>query len=253
VYGGTYEHGNREWALDDAWILDLRDRDKWHRIIEGTPHDFSKVHDSDSEDDDDDDKEEEEEEGEDDVETKKKKKKRDAAPRERDESSDESDSGGEEGAQVGAASAKKGKKLSVQEEMEQFRTSLGVDDAAITPRGSEALRDFFARTADHWSREAMAAASAAAAAEAGHTRCKMDEKDVRRAAFALASARFEVLRPHMARLDELERLQTEGEHGAAAGAARAAAGAVSKAAPKKRKAVAKAPGRSPVGMASARK
>ena len=40
VYGGVFEYGNREWALDDAWVLDLNARDEWRCVLPGTKHDF---------------------------------------------------------------------------------------------------------------------------------------------------------------------------------------------------------------------
>ena len=132
VYGGTFEHGNREWALDDCWAIDLRDREEWTRLIAGTPHSFDDADSSDDDDDEDDD-ELEEARGEDGA------------------SGSESGDEDSEAASAARVAEKRRQKLSVKEEMAELRHLHGVDDELRTPKNGEALRDFFVRTSAHWS------------------------------------------------------------------------------------------------------
>lgn len=118
IYGGSFEHKKREWALDDCWSIDLLKRDGWSCLIEGSPIDLAKEGSDDEEDDEDDSEGDSDEE----------------------ENSD-SDDDGEEGAV----------KLS---EIEQLRQDIDRKDP-LTPLSEETLRSYFTRTAGQWATIAL--------------------------------------------------------------------------------------------------
>jgi hypothetical protein len=137
VYGGTFESDSREWALDDAWSIDLRDREGWKCLMHGTPHDFDSAEKGDSNSESSDSEEEggssDDEESDDEVSKE--------AAAENTQSEDESQLEAEK-----KSKTPKKKAISVQDEIAQWQASLEIDNAAITPVSGEALRDFFART-----------------------------------------------------------------------------------------------------------
>lgn len=228
VYGGTFESENREWALDDAWSIDLRDREGWKCIIHGTPHDFDSADKGDS-DGSSSDEDGVDSSGDEDSDNEGAKKNTAA----------DSESGDEETlivetkfSAVSTADenestiSKKLTAMSVQDEIAELQDSLEIDNASITPASGEALRDFFARTVRHAALRCVLLSSTLivfcfplqgshwnAAAYAANTLPPelFDVKVLRREAFALAEVRYEFLRPILARLDALEKEQLESE------------------------------------------
>jgi len=185
IYGGVVEQQNREWALDDLWSLDLNQREEWRCHIRCTVTDFTARIGSDSESD--------------------------------DESLDEpSDTESDDADSVSSSSSSSSSVLSsdrersgsgdeeVRAEVDRLREEYGLDDPATTPQPSESLRDFFARTVDHWARTAVDEASQFT----GET--LQDDKDLRSAAFRIAEHRFERVRMVNLRMEQLRDLHRSG-------------------------------------------
>jgi len=146
VYGGTFESENREWALDDAWSIDLRNREEWKCILNGTPHVFDSTDGDESDesnsDDDDDGDSSDEEAGKE----REKSKKAAAASDSDDEPAESRSAIAQTSDGVIGEVSKKVSVLSVRDEIAEMQDSLEVGNASITPASGESLRDFFART-----------------------------------------------------------------------------------------------------------
>jgi hypothetical protein len=118
-----------------------------------------------------------------------------------DEEGDESDDDDperveESKTQVGTdGRGRKGKQpQSARAEMQQLRAHLGVDEANRTPLANESLREFFSRTSTYWTTEAVPVVESEIAAN-GSTDARVDVKALRRRAFAMAEARYQVEQP----------------------------------------------------------
>lgn len=199
LYGGLWEGKSREHTLDDAWRIDLREREKWECLLPARPHDW-KGEDSDDEGDDDDeedDEDDEDEEGDD----------------EEEEESDEegADGSGDEGAAAGAGEASAMSRLGrgrgrggvskEEERIRRLRDKLGLEDASTTPAPGERMGDFFSRTGDAW----VATYISRHLAEGE----RIEGKELRRKAFGLARARYDELWPTLSELYELEEVQRQ--------------------------------------------
>ncbi|CAI5950932.1 unnamed protein product [Closterium sp. NIES-65] len=88
-------------------------------------------------------------------------------------------------------------------EIDRIRADLGLADAARTPIPGESLRDFFARTGEHWQREAYQ-----------HT--QRTGKELRKDGFELCEARYRDLLPVLTELEKLEAEQKAEEEAEAA-------------------------------------
>ncbi|GJP80209.1 hypothetical protein CLOP_g10436 [Closterium sp. NIES-67] len=88
-------------------------------------------------------------------------------------------------------------------EIDRIRADLGLADTERTPAPGESLRDFFARTGDHWQREAYQ-----------HT--QRTGKELRKDGFDLCEARYRDLLPVLTELEKLEAEQKAEEEAEAA-------------------------------------
>jgi len=187
VYGGLLEVGDREVMLDDLWRLDLRKRDGWECVWAGTMHQQvwrGATHD-------DDDSYVSSTTGR-------------SASRENDNDDDEddgsiaSDQEGEPKSTAGQEdnSQQQGSSNSKREEMAELEAQYGLSDTSRTPQPTEALADFYARTAAHWNEQAAAARTP--------DQGEASAKELKREGFALARERYEELAPIMERLRKLD-------------------------------------------------
>jgi N-acetylneuraminic acid mutarotase len=198
IYGGLLEVGDREITLDDLWAFDLKKREKWECISEGTMHKQvwrgAAFDDDDSyistdvggEDDDDDDDQD-------------------------NELADEDDARGDKAARKSARKElEKSKRAGLRQEIADLKGKLDLDDINRTPQMGEALAEFYSRTSQHWNDEAAARIVKESAASLSGTE-KLSSKELKREGFNLASERYEELKPVLERLDELELQQKEAE------------------------------------------
>ena len=200
VYGGLLEVGDREVTLDDCWAFDLRKRDKWRCLNEGTMHKqvwrgaafddddsyiSTDVGGDDNEDLDDDKESDNELDGEDSARAAKAAKK--AVKREQEES----------------------KRAGMRQEIADLKAKLDLGDENRTPQMGEALADFYSRTRKYWNDEA--AARVVRNTTSGSEAEKFSTKELKRGGFTLASECYDELRPVLERLDELESQQREAQ------------------------------------------
>jgi len=146
VYGGTFESENREWALDDAWSIDLRNREEWKCILNGTPHVFDSVDGDDSDESNSDDDDDGDSSDEDVGREHEKSKKAAAESASDDEQLAPGSSSVHNSDEIVSTVSKKVSAMSVQDEIAEMQDSLEIGIASITPASGESLRDFFART-----------------------------------------------------------------------------------------------------------
>jgi len=254
VLGGVLEVGDREVTLDDCWSYDLTGRSGWTCLWPGTMHrqvwrgidsdvdgdsyvSSDQGGDVDGEDEDGSDGgsaggfETIEEDGEAGGTTEEERKRaRKAAKKEKVSfkerhflvAADVSDPFGNDRLSVSPAPLKKTHHLLLQEkekrrgvrhEISALKERLGVDDGSRTPRTGESMSDFYARTTDTWNADAEKSAETRDASGRGE---RMSAKEVKRAGFDLARARYDELRPVLERLAELEGEERDGEERRAA-------------------------------------
>lgn len=190
ILGGILEVGDREITLDDMWALDLRKRDQWECLWQGTMYKQvwrGAVHDDDDSyistgrengsDDDDDDSEEEDVVGFDDyqhdeamevLEQKKSKSKK----------------------------SSNSKRAGLRHEVAELNERYGLEDLNRTPNSGETLADFYSRTSTTWNDEA--------ATQLAGTDSDLSNKELKRQGFMLAKERFEELQPVLDRLADIE-------------------------------------------------
>uniref|UniRef100_A0A0G4HTA0 DUF4110 domain-containing protein n=1 Tax=Chromera velia CCMP2878 TaxID=1169474 RepID=A0A0G4HTA0_9ALVE len=181
VYGGLVEFGPREVTLDDCWSLDLNKREKWECLVKGSFEDQAWF-------------EEEEEEGE--------------GSSDEDDSDEDDDSEEDEDEDEEEGGGGKKRMEGVRERMTALKQKHAVDDPATTPQLGETMRAFFERTRGHWTEQVhQNVAQQAAAAGGSGPSGRMDAKELRREAFALAEERFDQLRPLLDELASLEERQ----------------------------------------------
>ncbi|KAH9097002.1 hypothetical protein Ae201684P_011734 [Aphanomyces euteiches] len=206
VYGGVLEDGDREITLDDCWSLDLKRMDEWVEILPGTmaeqmwKGDVSDTEDSTLDDDEDDDDDDDEEEFTEYV-----------------EPVDEVEEEVVSEASLAVARAvdvldgniekkkkkKKNDRKALRAEIEELQDQLQLADESQTPQPGENLRDFFARTADHWAKQVALLPDT--------FERQLSVKDIKREGFAMAGVRYNELLPILERLNELEAEQKKAE------------------------------------------
>ncbi|KAH9129334.1 hypothetical protein AeMF1_000620 [Aphanomyces euteiches] len=211
VYGGVLEDGDREITLDDCWSLDLKRMDEWVEILPGTmaeqmwKGDVSDTEDSTLDDDEDDDDDDDEEEFTEYV-----------------EPVDEVEEEVKPAPVVSEASLavaravdvldgniekkkkkKKNDRKALRAEIEELQDQLQLADESQTPQPGENLRDFFARTADHWAKQVALLPDT--------FERQLSVKDIKREGFAMAEVRYNELLPILERLNELEAEQKKAE------------------------------------------
>eukprot|EP01039_Chlorochromonas_danica_P010525 gene10525-11659_t len=190
VYGGVTEVGEVEVTLDDCWALDLNKRESWKKILPGTMHEmvWKGV-----DDDDESSRRTEEEE-----ESRPSKSKKSAAS-----SSSKHNKRREGGGGGGGGSGGGG----LRAEMEALRREYSLTEDGSTPLPGEALRAFYARTADYWAGEVVKQWQAQS--EQTQSREVLSEKEVKKQAFILSESRYNSLLPVLARLTDLAQQQEE--------------------------------------------
>jgi hypothetical protein len=185
LYGGILEVGDREVTLDDMWCVDLRKRENWECLWQGTMHkqvwrgavfddddSYISTGKEDGSDDDNDDSESEEETK---IEI----------------GNDEAD----------AKDSKKSRKTGLRQEVAGLNEKYNLDDANRTPVDGESLADFYSRTSKYWNNLAMEAHTGADA--------ELSNKELKREGFKLAQTRFDELKPVLERLGELSLASVE--------------------------------------------
>jgi N-acetylneuraminic acid mutarotase len=186
ILGGILEVGDREITLDDMWTLDLRKRDRWECLWNGTMHkqvwrgaihddddsyiSTSKEDGSDGEDDDDE-----------------------------DEMSDvDQDDDRNSRKFSSTAKSKNNGRPGLRQEITDLNEQYNLEDANRTPKTGESLAEFYARTSLYWNEQATTQGSAADTSAVGD----MSAKERKRAGFGLAKERYDELKPVMERLAE---------------------------------------------------
>ncbi|GJP85577.1 hypothetical protein CLOP_g15686 [Closterium sp. NIES-67] len=202
LWGGVREVGDREVTLDDLFSLNLSKLDTWTCIHKGSESTWVE-----EEEEEDDESGEEGSGGEDDE----------------DEDEDENESSDDDASAKGTGSAPTASELAAavlrgegpaggkrqlsrkerRAEIDRIRADLGLADTERTPAPGESLRDFFARTGDHWQREAYQ-----------HT--QRTGKELRKDGFDLCEARYRDLLPVLTELEKLEAEQKAEEEAEAA-------------------------------------
>ncbi|PFH33139.1 kelch repeat-containing protein [Besnoitia besnoiti] len=121
-------------------------------------------------------------------------------------------SGEREKKKTKSAAAKKKRKAarekSYREEVEELKEKYRLHDMDETPQEGETLRLFFDRTKQHWI-ESVVLEARKEGAESSSRDLLRDDKELKRAAFAAASQRYEELLPCLKRLEELQLQQEE--------------------------------------------
>ena len=176
MLGGILEVGDREVTLDDMWSLDLRKRDKWECLWQGTMHKQvwrGAIHDDDDSY----------------ISTGKEDGSDDESDDEDDFSEDEDD--GDDTAKLKKSS--KQKRAGLRQEVAELNEKYGLDDLNRTPNSGETLADFYSRTSEFW--------NAQAASEVGDS--ELSNKELKRKGFSLAKERYDELEPVLSRLADL--------------------------------------------------
>jgi hypothetical protein len=175
LLGGILEVGDREVTLDDMWTLDLRKRDKWECLWQGTMH--RQVWRGAIHDDDDSYISTGKEDGSD------------------DEDDDEGDFSEEENGVDNSKKSSKQKRACWRQEVAELNEKYGLDDVNRTPNSGESLADFYSRSSEYW--------NAQAAGEIEGTTREFSNKELKRKGFSLAKKRYEELEPVFGRLAAL--------------------------------------------------
>jgi N-acetylneuraminic acid mutarotase len=184
MLGGILEVGDREVTLDDMWSLDLKKRDQWDCLWQGTMHKQvwrGAIHDDDDsyvstgKEDGGDDDDDYDDFGDDDDEVM-------------------------EGLEPKKSNSKKSSKKSkasagLRQEVSEMNERYGLDDVNRTPNSGESLADFYSRTSTTWNNEA--------ATQLAGTDSDLSNKELKRQGFILAKDRYEELRPVLDRMAEL--------------------------------------------------
>ena len=179
IYGGILEVGDREISLDDMWTLDLRKREKWQCIWQGSMH--KQVWRGAIYDDDDSYISTGREDGSDDD----------------DDYSDEN----EDETMIGEMSTTKQSlkttnRSGLRQEIAELNEKYGLEDLNRTPGSGETLADFYSRTAIYWNGHAAEVVVG--------TGGELSNKEVKREGFKLAKDRYEELKPVLDKLAEME-------------------------------------------------
>jgi hypothetical protein len=169
LLGGILEVGDREVTLDDMWMLDLRKRDGWECLWQGTMYKQvwrGAVHDDDDS---------------------------YISTGREDETFDEDD--GSYSSDEDDENRKKSK-VSLRQEVAELNQKYDLGDNNRTPENGESLADFFSRTSDYWNNQAAEKFSEVDSEP-------LTNKELKRQGFILAKERYEDLAPVLERLVEL--------------------------------------------------
>ena len=178
LYGGMAEVGDKEITYDDCWVLDLKLRDRWVKKKEGTMHQQKWL-------------------GEDSADES---EFEDAASSLFDSSTSESDDDSDSEEDVPELIPEKKVKKTLKEKMSEIQLKHDLSDEKRTPALNESLKDFHARTKDHWNALALQTIAS-----------DDDHKDLKKRGFALAQERFDSLKIVLEKLRALEEEQKERE------------------------------------------
>ena len=168
VLGGILEVGDREITLDDMWALDLRKRNKWDCLWQGTMHKQvwrGAVHDDD-----------------------------DSYISTNGSVNDDGNSSSEDDGD--RKNLKESRRSSLRQEVAELNRKYVLDDIERTPRARESLADFYSRTSEFWNSQVVKHF-------VGFDSELPTNKELKRQGFILAKDRFEDLVPVMKRLEEL--------------------------------------------------
>jgi len=173
LLGGILEVGDREITLDDMWTLDLRKRDKWECLWQGTM--YKQVWRGVVHDDDDSYISTGIEEG------------------SIDEDDDSCLSGdNDEDRKI----SKESRRSSLRQEVTELNQKYDLGDSNRTPENGESLADFYSRTSDYWNGQATEQFSEVDSEP-------LTNKELKRQGFILAKERYEDLAPVLERLADL--------------------------------------------------
>jgi len=179
IHGGILEVGDREITLDDMWALDLRKREKWECIWQGTMHNQvwrGAVHDDDDSY----------------IST----GKEDGSDENDDFSDDEDDDLATVGEEEERKTSKKSRCSGLRQEVAELNEKFDLEDMNRTPKSGESLADFYSRTSSFWNGQA--------AETIATTNDELSNKELKREGFKLAKHRYDELKPVLDRLVELE-------------------------------------------------
>lgn len=173
LLGGILEVGDREITLDDMWAMDLRKREKWECIWQGTMYKQvwrGAVHDDDDsyistgvED----------------------------GNIDEDDDSDLSDDNDEN-----RKASMESRRSSLRQEVNELNQNYDLEDSNRTPENGESLADFYSRTSEYWNGQATEQFSSVDSEP-------LTNKELKRQGFMLAKERYEDLAPVLERLTEL--------------------------------------------------
>lgn len=177
IYGGILEMGDREVTLDDLWYIDLKKRQQWVCIYQGTMHqqvwkveaeddtttasdnnssttggintNTTKNNQKDDSDNDNDDDEEKEEEKE------KEQKKKIKNSKTRSKISDNYENDDEQETIVKVVNEQKEKRSEIRHTIKELVQQYQLDNIRISPQPDETIHDFYHRTIEYWNEQAF--------------------------------------------------------------------------------------------------
>jgi len=173
MLGGILEIGDREVTLDDMWALDLRKRDQWECLWQGTMHKQvwrGAVHDDDDSY----------------IST--------GVEDENDEDGCTSDENGEYDT-LTDLDKKKSERACLRQEVTELNEKYSLDDQKRTPNNGESLADFYSRTSKYWNE--------VAAEKVSGMDSELTKKELKRQGFNFAKERYQELGPVLERLAAL--------------------------------------------------
>jgi N-acetylneuraminic acid mutarotase len=173
LLGGILEVGDREVTLDDMWTMDLRKRDQWECVWQGTmykqvwrgaEHDDDESYISTGLDD--------------------------------GNMDEDDDSGSSDDDDEDRKMSKESRRSSIRQEVTELNQKYDLGDNNRTPENGESLADFYSRTSDYWNGQATEQFSGVDSEPLTH-------KELKRQGFILAKERYEDLAPILERLVDL--------------------------------------------------
>mmetsp|Transcript_24761 Transcript_24761/g.26628 ORF Transcript_24761/g.26628 Transcript_24761/m.26628 type:complete len:771 (-) Transcript_24761:979-3291(-) len=173
MLGGILEIGDREITLDDMWALDLRKRDQWECLWQGTMYKQvwrGAVHDDDDS----------------------------YISTGVEDESDEDDCISDENGDfdtVTELDPKQSKRAGLRQEVTELNEKYSLDDQKRTPNNGESLADFYSRTSKYWNE--------VAAEQVSDMDSEITKKELKRQGFSFAKERYQELGPVLERLADL--------------------------------------------------
>eukprot|EP01114_Cavostelium_apophysatum_P014170 TRINITY_DN3605_c0_g1_i1.p1 TRINITY_DN3605_c0_g1~~TRINITY_DN3605_c0_g1_i1.p1 ORF type:complete len:710 (-),score=276.59 TRINITY_DN3605_c0_g1_i1:42-2171(-) len=188
IYGGMFEQGEKEIALNDLHVLNLHKLDGFQSLIQPTIAQWlGEESDDDDEDDEEGDSEDEENE-----------EKQAASSDEEGEEEEEKEKVKAEKMEKKPTKGKKGKIEDLKAQLEVFQK-----DGTPTANTNELLKDFFERTKDFWAKYALDAA-AQDQAMSSSSRQREDSKSLRKNGFQYAEERWKEMRQVLSEFELIE-------------------------------------------------